>query len=43
MHVPFRFETAGSQIVFYEPQALEEEEERPALAAFKELELAEAA
>ena len=42
LHVPFRFETAGSQIVFYEPQALEEEDDRPALAAFKELELAEA-
>ncbi|MBY0233288.1 MAG: hypothetical protein K2W96_28745 [Gemmataceae bacterium] len=43
LHVPFRFETAGSQIVFYEPQALEDEEERSGLAAFKELEFAEAA
>ncbi|NBO93047.1 MAG: kinase [Planctomycetia bacterium] len=36
LHVPFQFETEGSQIIFYEPQAIAEEVRRP-LAAFKEL------
>lgn len=36
LHVPFRFETEGSQIIFYEPQELADDERRP-LAAFKEL------
>ncbi|MGL4552068.1 MAG: kinase [Gemmataceae bacterium] len=36
LHVPFRFETEGSQVIFYEPQALAEPDRRPT-AAFKEL------
>jgi D-glycero-alpha-D-manno-heptose-7-phosphate kinase len=36
LHVPFRFETEGSQVIFYEPQALAEDDRRP-IAAFKEL------
>lgn len=44
LHVPFRFETAGSQVIFYEPEAdYEEVEEARRLnepAAFKELALA---
>lgn len=42
LHVPFRFESEGSQIIFYEPQAVQEEESRT-LAAFREWEAAEAA
>ncbi len=42
LHVPFRFESEGSQIIFYEPQAAHAEEERP-IAAFKELAAADAA
>lgn len=36
LHVPFRFDTGGSQIIYYEPQAMPDEERRP-FAAFKEL------
>jgi len=42
LHVPFRFEGEGSQIIFYEPQRVAEEEARP-LAAFRELAAREAA
>ena len=46
IHVPFRFDSAGSQIVFYEPEANYDEVERERglcqPAAFRELSLAEA-
>jgi D-glycero-alpha-D-manno-heptose-7-phosphate kinase len=39
IHVPFEFETAGSQIVFYEPGVdyREAERDRPAVCPFREL------
>ncbi len=46
LFVPFRFESAGSQVIFYEPEAdydeVERERGRCRPAAFKELSLAEA-
>jgi D-glycero-alpha-D-manno-heptose-7-phosphate kinase len=46
LFVPFRFESAGSQVIFYEPEAdydeVERERGRCQPAAFKELSLAEA-
>lgn len=37
IHVPFRFESEGSQIVFYEPQTFAREDTPRAYAAFTEL------
>jgi D-glycero-alpha-D-manno-heptose-7-phosphate kinase len=41
IHVPFEFETNGSQIIFYEPTAIHEEPDRPSRPrrGFKELAL----
>jgi D-glycero-alpha-D-manno-heptose-7-phosphate kinase len=37
LHVPFRFESQGSQIIFYEPQAFDNEQQSRSIAAFTEL------
>jgi D-glycero-alpha-D-manno-heptose-7-phosphate kinase len=37
LHVPFRFESQGSQVIFYEPQAFNNDQQSRSIAAFTEL------